>query len=366
MKWSRQGEQAWIHEPRAGWDAIKEKPSFSRVAKLSLTTGRSNDSAVLHKSYSALGALRRPFENAFAAAHDRPVIEASVDENSISPIMTLSMLAFEFQRDTATLSLGMNRFPSLNWYTNEPGLAVFETSYVRGAVGAFVPNIGYDIVHDGIRNVASVPRSASSDAKAGTFAVQSGVLETVLESRLLKQRANAGRDAEALVEGTPAVFEAANLEAIAIKVLTGQDGLVQLTGLQVREEAKPYIENDLRSGHTVVVPERNVTLNSQKRIGWWRVHQGSGSTLGRMDSGRGQGLTEEEIAKRYIALMKHRRWLLGGSPIQLFMGTAMDMAGALFITAIFMGILWILAEYLIYSQGTQRRINQNTRKRQPG
>lgn len=358
LKWSPAGEKAWTRRPRADWDSISARPSFFRAAKLSITTGPSSDLANLYKLYSALIDLRKPIEE--VAVNDGPATETQTDKAPLLSIATLSMQAFELQRDNATQSLGDSRFPGMSWYVNEPNLVLFETLYAQNSSGKFAPSIGYDIARNGIRSIAPTPNTVSDSGRFGTFPLQRGVMETVLENRLVQQRETGGSDTRPIVEGTPAVFSAARAEGIKITVLKGPESLARLTDLEVSEGAKPFIENDLRFGHIVVIPARNVTLKGRARIGWWRIDEKTGTTLGRMDTGRGAALTE------YEKLMRKRLWLLGRHPVQQFLGIAADAATAFFYTAVLVAILLFMFEAFVSANLAEGRSRINRRRPPPG
>lgn len=45
-------------------------------------------------------------------------------------------------------------------------------------------------------------------------------------------------------------------------------------------------------GYAVIVPEASVQIAGMPAVGWWRVHPLGGETLGRMQSGEGQAMSE--------------------------------------------------------------------------
>jgi hypothetical protein len=52
------------------------------------------------------------------------------------------------------------------------------------------------------------------------------------------------------------------------------------------------IEEDLSTGHAVVVPSRLVVLNGRRTFGWWSIDLTTGYAIGRMELGGAQGLAE--------------------------------------------------------------------------
>ncbi|HXW75897.1 MAG TPA: hypothetical protein VEJ20_00650 [Candidatus Eremiobacteraceae bacterium] len=85
-----------------------------------------------------------------------------------------------------------------------------------------------------------------------------------------------------------------------ILVLPNQESSVQ--GLDISPDARARLDADLAEGYGAVVPSQPVDVDGEKRFGWWRVDPRSGGSIGVMDSGFHQALTERtEISPTMIS-----------------------------------------------------------------
>jgi hypothetical protein len=131
-----------------------------------------------------------------------------------------------------------------------------------------------DIIHNRVE-------FSGGDALA---AVRQGALETELERAAIPRKE---------VLNTAVVFERTQAD---IRVLA--PGRSDALGkIDLNDEAKARIAEDLGSGYAVIVPSASVRIAGMPVVGWWRVRPAGGETLGRMQSGEGQSLTE--YALRY-------------------------------------------------------------------
>ena len=115
-------------------------------------------------------------------------------------------------------------------------------------------------------------------------AVRQGALETELE-----RAAFPGTE----VLNTVTVFERTQA---AVRVL-GPGDADGLGKIDLSAEAKVRIADDLASGYAVIVPAASVQIGEMPATGWWRVRPQGGETLGRMQSGEGQGMVEKAITE---------------------------------------------------------------------
>jgi hypothetical protein len=115
-------------------------------------------------------------------------------------------------------------------------------------------------------------------------AVRQGALETELE-----RAAFPGTE----VLNTVTVFERTQA---AVRVL-GPGDADGLGKIDLSAEAKVRIADDLASGYAVIVPAASVQIAGMPAAGWWRVRPQGGETLGRMQSGEGQGMVEKAITE---------------------------------------------------------------------
>ena len=109
--------------------------------------------------------------------------------------------------------------------------------------------------------------------------VRQGVLETHLERLIME-----GME----VANTTVVFERSRASILVLR--PGQSN--NLAQLHCSAEAKRGISEDLSAGYVVIVPSERVEIAGSPQIGWWRVLPQGGETLGRMESGEGQALSE--------------------------------------------------------------------------
>lgn len=55
------------------------------------------------------------------------------------------------------------------------------------------------------------------------------------------------------------------------------------------------IQQNLAAGDIIAFPEKALLVKEKKRLGWWRVNPASGDTVGVMDTGLNQGVTENRV-----------------------------------------------------------------------
>jgi len=148
---------------------------------------------------------------------------------------------------------------------------------LKGEIHAFS---AFDIV----TNAVSVYPIVKEDA----FFVNlyQGVLDTNAEALLI---GSSGRTAE----NTSEIF--AQSESLGIKWLTirGADSQ-EWREVNLPKDVRTQLEENLREGYIVVVPQKSISKDGRELSGWWRVDPKSGSVLGLGPDGRGQALTEYE------------------------------------------------------------------------
>ena len=66
------------------------------------------------------------------------------------------------------------------------------------------------------------------------------------------------------------------------------------------------LTRDIDAGFVAVALRQPVLLHGDQRVGWWRVDPRSGETIGVMDTGFHQGLTDYQITQQRIAI---QAWL---------------------------------------------------------
>lgn len=113
--------------------------------------------------------------------------------------------------------------------------------------------------------------------------VEQGVADTVTEARV----SDGGSTSEVFRQAT-----AASLKTMLIR--SKAPGAWQVSG--VGPDALARIASDVAEGHHVLAPQQSVTLDGAPCLGWWRVEAATGTTVGVMDTGFHQGLSEFDIA----------------------------------------------------------------------
>lgn len=120
---------------------------------------------------------------------------------------------------------------------------------------------------------------ASGDPVA---ALEQGVLETHLERLLFE-----GLE----VANTTVVFERTRAPVAVLRPGEIED----LDRIKMSAVAKAWVQEDLAAGYAVVIPAEGARISGAMTTGWWRVRPEGGETLGRMEGGEGQSMTERII-----------------------------------------------------------------------
>jgi hypothetical protein len=138
---------------------------------------------------------------------------------------------------------------------------------------------------------------------AASFQLARGLAESRLEGMVLEK-----------MLGTPAVttsrlMEAATAAGIEVRVLFGA-GVELPAGLP--DGAANRIHGALAAGHEVIVPAAAVELDGKARWGWWDVDPETNRTIGVMEDGQRQGLTEFNAATEKLGMHPEVGFVLGG------------------------------------------------------
>ena len=131
-------------------------------------------------------------------------------------------------------------------------------------------------------------------AKKAPFQIrlEQGVTDTVVEGASLQSDENTESAA-----GLFAAIDAQGDKLILVRKV-GDEGW-QKTGFG--EDARARMAEDLRAGYCLIAPEKTASLPKMKRLGWWRIQPLTGETLGVMESGYHQSLTDTVISKTLVA-----------------------------------------------------------------
>lgn len=197
--------------------------------------------------------------------------------------------------------IGAAQYPGTSFYRSIPGIVIFRTEFDIPPGKKPVIRRGFDIVENAFQVVAEKDQS-----NAFLFNLFLGVLQTHMEKKLALELHESFVQSERSVGESgkfgneiPAssmigVFEAARTSGIKTTLL-GQGSAEGLAALKVSPEAKARIRQEIGKGNLVLVPEKSVTIAGKKTVGWWRIDPQKGTTLGIMESGRGQAIPEREI-----------------------------------------------------------------------
>lgn len=126
-------------------------------------------------------------------------------------------------------------------------------------------------------------RQESIDGSA-TDALREGIFLTELERGL----GGAGE-----VYNTAEVF--ARSPGPVVVVRPGETARLDKLGLPAA--ARRRVAEDLATGYAVILPHAPATIAGAPAFGWWRVALAGGESLGRMQGGEGQSMTETAITK---------------------------------------------------------------------
>jgi hypothetical protein len=137
----------------------------------------------------------------------------------------------------------------------------------------------FDIIYNRMHFLGSDPM----------LAVRQGVFETELERAVFPG---------AEVFNTSTVFERS---AGAVQVFRAGEQQ-KVAALNLGAGVTRLISDDLSAGYVVLVPSARVQIAGRAVTGWWRVRPDGGETLGRMESGEGQGMIEKVITTALTAI----------------------------------------------------------------
>jgi hypothetical protein len=78
---------------------------------------------------------------------------------------------------------------------------------------------------------------------------------------------------------------------------------------RLSSDVKERIKENFSSGSYLVIPKRPLVAESTKRIGWWRINPRNGETVGVMDSGFNQALSDNVTVRKinYVRAVKTGR-----------------------------------------------------------
>jgi hypothetical protein len=296
-----------------------------------------------YAGYVALVALKagRPMLDASARlANQLPVDPAALSGQSAASFGDLLLADGSMQLTDEGSSTAARS------YFARPALISYETRITDADKGVLTE--GYDIVAFRPRTVAN-PTASTSDARvqAAKIELHRGILATRLEWSLMPSPA----PGEPSISNTTEIFAAAQKQGVPVRVLaSGRAGVNDVANLSVPDSIKAELAAELAAGGTVIIPERQVTIDGRLQVGWWRLGT-SGELIGIMPGGRGQSMTEQ--AGMYaVALWGEYECLNhitkddpdGGDKRRYCAMTALlgGFSGVLFFAKGYGGLAWIL------------------------
>jgi len=229
-----------------------------------------------------------------------------------SPLSLFAMSRLEFSR--------LNHF-----YLEKPNLFNFTLEPSMDSQG----NVSFRFVLDILANEWAVfPYSGST---AFLARLEQGVLETNLEALFWGTIGN-------VEPNTAKLFEQSLREGKGW-LLIRDDRDPNWKKVRLPADARALINESLKEGYWALVPQAPYSYDDKELAGWWRIHPVTGDTLGMMESGRGQALTNYAITV-----------LKKGAPFWLMLGCkAIDLKrGICDPCAIFaFSLLWTAGKLLI-------------------
>ena len=197
-------------------------------------------------------------------------------------------------------------------YSNAPNVAALVQRPTLVGKDKKEAGVGLDLFH---RSVAVAPGAAKTEIHP---LVAGGVLAHAVEQAMFE----AGVMAPVKLpinsaSGVSRVFAEAKTQGIATAVLRSDAAKTRLPQLTVGP--RQLIEEALKAGQIVIVPERPVKLGGRDQIGWWLVDPTTGATVDQMDDGSGSTMSEYAtllsdlfVRRRIDGTRAHNR--CGGTP----------------------------------------------------
>ncbi len=250
-------------------------------------------------------------QRAMALAGDTEILAlvASVSQEFVAHVMNTTVLR---QRDTLrqllqTSAAGTAPTPELLGKLNSSSGELYALALARTSLSPvkdqvfldrpnvfsfhrrIQPNDGGDVVV--IKSLDIVTNDVAVRSTTGTEGfharVAQGVTDTAVEALALGGGCNSCNP----------VANVSELRASASQSETPWVSIQRIDDPAWREvtlspDARRRVEHDIRGGYVVLIPSRPIAAGGRPAVGWWRVDPKSGSTLGIMESGQGQGTTE--------------------------------------------------------------------------
>ncbi len=144
---------------------------------------------------------------------------------------------------------------------------------------------GFDILANGVE---VLPGSGTSPF---LVRMEQGILDTNLEAMLMR---GAGT-----VENTAELLAGSATQGVDWLLVRDPAELRQ-AGRVVPDDARVRMERELAAGNVLVAPARPLRRDGKDYFGWWRIDPRSGTSLGMMETGMGQSLTERIVLTAFL------------------------------------------------------------------
>ncbi|MBN1355806.1 hypothetical protein JXA40_05990 [bacterium] len=202
------------------------------------------------------------------------------------------------------------------YYHARPDYYAFEERIDMGKDEQLVLLRGFDIISSGIRVAVPEKVKYKPDKTMPMYGILLSNLEVILGEEMMP---------DTVPFSTHTIMDLAGEQDVGWIALPpgSQD---KIAALAIGTRARNLIRNELESGFTVVVPERNIVFRGEPVTAWWRVDPATGNVVGMTDQGRGQSLIElnsiiNDVAipavqrcMKYVACLN--KAILGGSSLQ--------------------------------------------------
>lgn len=169
-----------------------------------------------------------------------------------------------------------NQYAS-HWYLDSVNVANLRTRIAEDVGGELMLRRTFDVVSN---SIAVNPRVKISPA---LVRINQGVADTLAEAMAVP-----GPEPHMNVSN---LVDLAKNQGIDWQLVTDFEDK-RWEKWRLSEDIRQRIEDSLTKGWAVVVPKRPLVIEGKARLGWWRVDLSNGRTLGVMDTGFHQDMTE--------------------------------------------------------------------------
>lgn len=275
--------------PAARAAGVSEQPEFSEDQQLSWKLALFGDTDILVLPHQ-LSADYVSLLSAEALQTNRQVLTDMLrNSNDLAKITEISADITPAPGLVYALALARQNLSSTKVYIDRPNILSYHKQTKFTVQGDVASLQGFDIVAN---HVAVLPTVADPFAER----LMQGVLDTNAEALLASLACQGGNEFVCpQVVNAAELLELSNQQGITWrKAQSAED----LTGLELSDDVRAHIEQDLANGYAVVLPKQALQVGEDAVVNWWRVNAVSGQSLGVGETGWGQSATE------YIKLLR--------------------------------------------------------------